>query len=196
MRILDLFSGLGGASEYFFRMGWEVHRLDNNVLLNQIPRTEMIDVREWPFRDIPTGYYDVIWASPPCLEFSQAYSAPAMIAKREGREFEPSLELLKLTMEIIEHLEPKYWIIENVRGARTIFSKELGLKTRQIVNQFYFWGNFPYVHIDSDWRHSKYDGDKWSSDPLRANYRAKIPLELSKAFYLAITSQRQLTEWI
>lgn len=195
-RMLDLCSGLGGASEAFVKAGWDVTRVDNNPLLEDVPHTEIRDILE-----LQTPYhfgdpYDLVWASPPCVEFSQAYSAPGMIAKREGIEFEPNLDLLRKCKQIIDALNPKYWVIENVRGARKIFSRELMQPPRQIVNQFYLWGKFPFIHIDSDWRHSKYDGDKWSTDPLRSNYRAKIPLEISEALLREIVVQRDLEEWI
>ncbi len=75
-RMLDIYSGLGGASEAFRLGGWEVHRLENNVLLKHVPDTQIVDVLQWPFHDIPVGYYDFIWASPPCTEFSDGYSSP------------------------------------------------------------------------------------------------------------------------
>jgi site-specific DNA-cytosine methylase len=41
MKMLDLFSGLGGASEAFVRAGWEVMRIENNPLLSEVPNTEI-----------------------------------------------------------------------------------------------------------------------------------------------------------
>jgi len=196
MRMLDLYSGLGGASEAFVRAGWDVVRIDNNPLLEDVPHTTIRDVLtlEPPYHFGEP--FDLIWASPPCVEFSTAFSAPPIVAKREGREFEPNMDCLRKAKEIIEYLNPKYWVIENVRGARKKFSQELQKPPRQIVNQFYLWGNFPFLHIDSDWRHSKYDGDTWSSDPLRANRRGKIPLEISKALLTEMTEQTTLEGWL
>lgn len=196
-RMLDIYSGLGGASEAFVKAGWEVHRLENNVLLKDVPHTKQVDVMTWPFVDIPAGYYDLIWASPPCVEFSTAYSAPRSKAAREGREYKPDLTLLQKAMEIIVALQPTYFIIENVSGASKIFSEELGVNApRQILGPFYLWGIFPYISVDRNWSHSKFEGDTWSDDPLRANKRGKIPIELSQAVLDAVTRQRQITEWI
>ena len=194
--MLDLYSGLGGASQAFADRGWEVVRVDNNPLLADVPHTEINDImsllRPYHF-GVP---FDFIWASPPCVEFSTAYSAPGQIAKRENRDFKPDMSLTEKAKEIIDYLNPRYWVIENVRGADKHISKVLQMPPRQIVNQFYFWGKFPFIHIDSNWRHSKYDGDKWSSDPLRANYRAKIPLEISHAFLREIEEQTTLEGWL
>lgn len=196
-RMLDLCSGLGGASEAFVKAGWDVVRLDNNPLLEGIPHTEMCDILQInPQSYFGEKYFDLIWSSPPCVQFSTAYSAPPIVAKREGREFHPNLDVLRKSKEIIDYLNPEHWVIENVRGARKIFSKELMQPPRQIVNQFYLWGKFPFIHIDSNWRHSKYDGDSWSSDPLRANKRGKIPLEISNAFLREMTNQTTLEGWL
>ena len=98
MKVLDLFSGLGGFSEAFLRAGDEVVRVENNPLLSEVPNTSIQDV--WDVRDRiieykrngqPIRKIDVVLASPPCLEFSLAYSAPRAVAQRNNEEFEPSL---------------------------------------------------------------------------------------------------------
>jgi site-specific DNA-cytosine methylase len=94
--ILDLCSGLGGASEAFVKdPHWEVVRIENNPKLGIIPHTEILDVMQWidwlPALLSEKGRPTVIWASPPCLEFSQAYRAPGPSARREGINFEPDL---------------------------------------------------------------------------------------------------------
>lgn len=196
-RMLDIYSGLGGASEAFVKAGWEVHRLENNVLLREVPHTKMIDVLEWPFDEIPIGYYDFIWASPPCTAFSTAYAAPRSVAARKGEKYDPDLTLLRKAKEIIDHLQPPYWVIENVSGASKYFSKELGTNSpRQIIGPFFLWGIFPFIQMPRDFHHSKQDGDTWSDDPLRANKRGMVPLAISEAFLKAVTAQTRITEWI
>ena len=201
-RMLDIYSGLGGASEAFVKAGWEVHRLENNLLLTDsesefyVPGTTHQDVLSWPFHDLPKGYYDFIWASPPCREFSNAYSAPRSIAAREGEEYEPDMTLVEKAKEIIDWFGPQYWVIENVSGARQDISNFLQSPPRQILGPFFLWGIFPFVTMEYDWTHSKADGDTWSTDPIRPNRRGKIPFEVSEKFRLAITNQRQITEWI
>jgi site-specific DNA-cytosine methylase len=46
MRVLDLFSGLGGFSEAFVQAGDEVVRVENNPLLSEVPHTSMQNVLE------------------------------------------------------------------------------------------------------------------------------------------------------
>ena len=46
--MLDLFSGLGGASEAFVQSDdWEVIRIESNPVLSGVPHTQTRDVLEW-----------------------------------------------------------------------------------------------------------------------------------------------------
>lgn len=196
-RMLDLFSGLGGASEAFLLMGWDVLRIDNNELLNGVPNTIIADLLK-PNIDLQNYGLepDLIWASPPCTDFSLAYNAPGPKAIREGVIFEPDLEPLRASIRIIKEKNPKYWVVENVAGASKIFSQELGVNApRQIIGPYFLWGNFPYLPETLEFERE--DKTKvWEIDnPLRANLRGKIPLEISVALLKAITEQTQLTEW-
>lgn len=192
--MIDLFSGLGGASEAFV-LGphpWAVLRYENNPALANTPYTTLCDLTDF---DIHIRHQvDLIWASPPCREFSNAFNAPAPTAQREGRDFEPSLELLSRAIEIIEELEPTYWIIENVIGAIKHFEPLLG-EPRQIIGSFVLWGNFPFIDVDRDLKHTKASVDVWSDNPLRANIKGKIPIELSQALRRVCEQQTTLTSW-
>lgn len=194
LRVLDLFSGLGGASEAFVQAGDEVLRIENNILLKDVPHTHLMDVIDLHafLAEYAVGRedYDVVWASPPCLEFSNAYGAPKAIAHREGREHNPSMDLLMATVDIIELLNPRWWVIENVRGACPWFNEVLG-EPRQVIGSAVLWGHFPQLIMPEDFEHRKADVDKRHS-PLRANIRAKIPLSISKSLRRAVTTQQKI----
>jgi len=202
-KMLDLFSGLGGASEAFIRdPQWEVQRIENNILLKSVPNTTLKSVFE--LRDelvsmvangyTPTQEIDLIWASPPCVEFSLAYSAPQSRALRDKSEYQPDLRAVEATLEIISILKPRYWVIENVRGAVKWFKPLMGDQAKVINHSIFMWGNFPaFVNPVID---SKETDVGSSRDPLRANRRALIPLQVSEALKKAIQDQRQITEWI
>jgi len=182
---LDLYSGLGGASEAFVEAGWEVIRVENNPALSHIPHTRIADA-SWAYGLLSHEKFDLVWASPPCLEFSQAFGAPGPTAKREGREFSPNLGEVEKAWHIIKWLKPRYWCIENVVGAIKHLEPLLGAPS-QIIGPFVFWHNLPRIVIARDFNHNKADADVWSSDPLRSNKKAKIPSEISKAFPEAST---------
>jgi len=203
LKMLDLFSGLGGASEAFIRdQQWQVQRIENNILLESVPNTTLKSV--FDLRDelvkmelngfTPTQEIDLIWSSPPCVEFSLAYSAPQSRALREKVDYQPDLSAVEATIEIIRILKPRYWVIENVRGAVNWFKPLLGEQTKVINHSIFLWGNFPsFVAPKID---SKETDAGSSRDPLRANRRALIPYEVSASLKKAVESQRQITEWI
>lgn len=199
-KILDLCSGLGGASEAFLNAGWEVKRIENNMLLKNVPNTVIMDIFQLEqtikilIEETPDfEQIDFVWASPPCTDFSVAYSSPRSVAQRNGEEYYPAkaIEMVECCKRIIDMIQPRFWVIENVSGAATWLNDILG-KPTQIVGPFYFWGKFPHIHMPKDWKHSKFTNDTWSSDPLRANRRALVPYEISEAFRVALGEQKSL----
>ncbi len=201
--MLDLFSGLGGASEAFFLdPDWSVLRLDNNHLLQDVPGTVIKDITSLDLLELNRKSdntspmrIDVVWASPPCTEFSGGFASPKSIASRSvGLEnYEPDMTLLEITIEIIEKLNPKFWIIENVKGSIRYFKPYLG-EPRQIIGPYVLWGNFPLVESKLKLK-NKADKDSNSRDPLRSNKRAKVDLLLSQALKDAIESQTSLFDF-
>lgn len=103
-RLLELFSGTGSIGKVAKKMGYEVVSLDN-----VFPSTHQCDIMKWNYKMYPPGYFDVIWASPPCTEFS--------FAKQTGtRDIEGALALVKKTLQIIRYFQPKWYAIENPVG--------------------------------------------------------------------------------
>ena len=205
-RMLDLCSGFGGASEAFVDAGWEVIRIDNNRAFSDpesdyyVPHT--IYGNLMPGLDfhvsIPDAMnFDFIWASPPCYEFSNAFHAPRAIAAREGNldTYSPDMTIVTVIKQIIDNLQPKYWAIENVAGAKKHFEPLLG-KPALSLQPYYIWGNFPGTFIKDPTHSKKANGDKYRRHPLRANYRAIIPYYLSEQFLHAVDGQSNLKEWL
>ena len=201
-KMIDLFSGFGGASEAFVQAGWQIMRCENNPDLLNVKDTWNWDLSNDEEIDtlIHMPYWDncdLIWASPPCLEFSNAYHAPKPRALRSGIEFKPDLTLLHNALKIIKEKKPKYWVIENVAGASKIFSKEMGVNApRQIVGPYFLWGNFPFISMPRDWEHKGKNNISGGNVPLRSNKKAIVDFEVSRALLQAITEQKQLTEWL
>ena len=200
---LDLFAGFGGASEAFVQDvdNWTVLRIDNNLLLQNVPNMRIECVKEmskivWPFAHPSGKKIDCIWASPPCREFSDGSASPKSKAQRNGTldTYEPDISLLEAALQIIQIVKPKYWIIENVRGSIPYFKKYLG-NPRQIVGPYYLWGNFPYLDIDSSQIAAKSTKDVHSSNPLRANYKAQVDFALSLALKNAVEKQSSILDF-
>ena len=125
LRALDLFSGTGSVAEALRAWGYEVVTVDND-------KSRKADVQEsilgWDYSQYPAGYFDIVAASPPCTEYSQA-----MTAKRP-RRLRQADALVAKALEIIQHLEPRLWWIENPRWGL--------LRTRSVVK------DLPFLDLD------------------------------------------------
>lgn len=200
---VDLYAGLGGASSAMIDdEEWHIISIDNNeALIEHHPSLLMGNIRDFQatcalieealrlanFRSEEDTL--IIWSSPPCLEFSTGWGAPKSVAQRAGIPFEPSMEDLEVSMKIIHHFKPQYWFIENVRGACPYFMPYLG-KHKAHAGSFFLWGVFPSLSFDDRARkHKKSDVDR-RHHPLRSNFRAKVPLSVSRTIKHSIEEQR------
>jgi len=193
--VWDLCSGLGGWSEAWLHGDAQVFRFDNSELVQHVPFTHNEDVTQW--MDWVENYPapDLILASPPCLEFSRAYNAPRPTAQREGREFEPDLTIAESIRDIIAHVKPKWWIVENVVGSIKDLEPIFGVMT-QLIGPYVLWGNFPKLPLKG-YRNPNGKTQRWDiGDPLRSNKRAIIPLEISLAVFDSWFEQSDLREWL
>lgn len=200
--IIDLFCGLGGASEAFLGTDWKVIRIDNNEdLLDHVKGMWLLDMND------PKNVLDcirahlhdadvdrlVVWASPPCTDFS--FKNP----DRDPGQFD--LTLLRNTCMIISALDDEFnltdYFIENVRGAVAPFNRELG-PYRQRIGPFFMWGKFvPVACIDAEvHRHRKPFNTTNSKTKLRSNIHAKIPYALSESVLESLDRQLSLGRWV
>ena len=101
MLMLELFSGTGSVGKVAKDLGIEVISLDRDM--DADIRTDIMD---WNYRSIPEGRFDIIWASPPCTEYSRAKTVGV-------RDIEGSNKVVQRTLDIIDYFDPKYFILEN-----------------------------------------------------------------------------------
>ncbi len=160
---VDLFAGTGAATQAFRARGWRVVTVD--LCRGRRPAV-VADVGRLPL----AGAVDFLWASPPCTEFSTAN------ARVDHRTKRPSLELIYATMEAVMLMRPRYWILENVRGAIPF----LGIPVQK-VGPWCLWGYFPPLRVTLPMQTYA----KWAAGPT-AVARARIPAELSQAAVEAV----------
>lgn len=155
--MLDLCCGLKGASAAMRVRGWRVVTVDID------PRFEpdiVADVRSWTWKGQRP---DLLWASPPCDEFSREF----MPWSRTGKV--PNLSIIEGCRRIISECNPRYWIIENTRGAVPYLGKPA-----KVLYPYYLWGFFPELPHVAVVTVAK----ELLSSTAKAE-RARIPYELS-----------------
>lgn len=128
MRVLDLFSGLGGFSQAFLDRGHDVTRIEYDPRFAEVPRTVIADVRLLRFLGpamMKPRTWDAVLASPPCQKFSVM-----TIGKNWTKDDKPktpaaaaALELVRDTLRLIEEIDPRFWVMENPRGKLRKFFK-------------------------------------------------------------------------
>ena len=101
MQLWDLFSGTQSVTKQAIELGFEATCLDRDLEADI-----ETDIMDWDYKQYEPKHFDVIWASPPCTEYS--------IAKTTGiRNIALANTIVKRTLEIIDYLQPRYHIVEN-----------------------------------------------------------------------------------
>ena len=170
MIMLDLCAGLGGASQAMKERGWKVVTVDIDPSFN----TNIVaDITAWSWQGERP---DLVWASPPCDEFARE----SMPWCKTGKT--PDMTLVNACKRIIQECNPRYWVIENVRGAVPYLGQP-----RAIVGPFFLWGFFPPL---SDFI-LEYRNKESMSSRAKAE-RARIPYRLSLEVAVAVEQQAEL----
>lgn len=114
MKIIELFAGTKSFAAIADGMG---HNTFTSDFDSQFNTDYCVDIMQFDISKVPFKP-DVVWASPPCETFSVA-----SIGRHWNYDNTPKTEAAKLgidrvlsTIDIIDRLKPKYWIIENPRG--------------------------------------------------------------------------------
>ena len=171
--MLDLCCGLKGASREFEKAGWEVTTVDIDPKFDP---SILADVNLLHIE--PPGYFDLIWSSPPCTDYTKA-ALPASWKCNGGTHHPPDMRPFLNCYRIVRYLRPRWWVIENVQGAVPYFRLVLGDPVKRVGSRI-LWGDFPIFDTSP-----KYG--KWKLSPTedRPAIRSEIPAGLSKALCLA-----------
>lgn len=171
--MLDLCCGRKGASAAMRDRGWALVTVDID---SKFEPDIVADVRSWSWWGRRP---DLVWASPPCDEFSREF----MPWSRTGKA--PDLSIVEGCQRIIRECNPRYWIIENTRGAVPYLGKPAS-----VLNPYYLWGFFPWLLKGKhEYRHKELLPSTAKAE------RARIPYELSAMIAMAIEHAISLFEY-
>jgi hypothetical protein len=121
-KVLELFSGTGSIRKVCDTVGWETISLD---LVENVDHK--VDILDFDYKQYPVGFFDIVWASPPCTEYSRAKT-------RGVRDIDAANKIVLKTLEIIDYFNPTWWFIENPQTGK--------LKDQP------FMASLPYVDCD------------------------------------------------
>ena len=149
MNVLDLFSGTGSISKVCDILGWNVISVDL-----ELPATHECDIMDFDYKQYPKDYFSVIWASPPCTDYSSLKTCCYGRKLKDGsiytkeqhiKDQDEADKLVLKSLEIIEYFKPELWCMENPQTGN--------LKNREIVK------GIPYYDVDycmySKWGYRK-----------------------------------------
>ena len=149
LKVLELFSGTKSIGKVCDKLGWESVSVD--LIL---PADHQIDIMEFNYKQYDKDYFDIIWASPPCTEYSNLQSCWLGRKKKDGilytkeimeKNMNEADKLVLKTLEIIDYFNCHYWFIENPATGK--------LKNREIMK------NIPFYDVSycmySDWGYEK-----------------------------------------
>lgn len=166
MNVLELFSGTGSVGKVCKMLDW------NSISVDMIlPATHQCDIMNFDYKQYPKDYFDIIWASPPCTNYSKLQDGwlgrmrKGEIYTKEIQEKEMNEDdrLVLKALEIIEYFNPEYWFIENPATSRMKerpFMKDL---TFYLVDYCMYsdWGYRKRTRIwtnKKDWNNKLCDG--------------------------------------
>ena len=203
MKILELFAGSCSFSNVAKEFGYETFTTD----IQQNPDNTVdyvVDLMGFDYDKVPFNP-DFIWASPPCTTYSIAscstHWTPPPDRQPKTEKARDNELLIWKTLEILQELQPKYFIIENPRGLlRKMDTLEHLNRTTVTYCQYGdermkptdLWHNL-------DWKaremckngmpchQSAPRGSRTGTQGLKGNYeRSKVPSELCKEILMSV----------
>ncbi|MEM3193113.1 MAG: DNA cytosine methyltransferase [Candidatus Parvarchaeota archaeon] len=175
MKIVDLFCGTGGWVSAFPEGEYEIYGYDIEDFREEYPgnfvRCDLMTCNSFP-KDVL-----LVVASPPCTDFSKASMPSSWKSIAKHPDIPNGISLFRRAVEIINDIRPRYWIIENVRGAQ----KFVGKASYRIGSR-YMWTNVPYFYT-GDYS-DVYGKTVLPPGPLRPVLRSRIPYSISESLYL------------
>lgn len=125
MYLLELFSGTHSVKKAM-KNKYNIISLDMNLYKNIEPPTHNINILDFDYKQYDKKLFDVIWASPPCINYSNLqYCWIGRMKKGElftkekmNENILESDKIVKKVLEIIDYFKPRLWFIENPKNGQ------------------------------------------------------------------------------
>ena len=148
VKVLEIFSGTRSIGKVCDQLGWE------SVSVDLIMEADhKCDIMDFDYKQYDKDEFDIIWASPPCTEYSKLQDG-WLNRMRKGELYTKEIQekymsdgdiLIKKTFEIINYFNCEYWFMENPQSGR--------MKNRDIMK------DIPFFDVDycmySNWGYRK-----------------------------------------
>ena len=149
MNCLELFSGTHSVGKVCEQLGWNTVSVD--MLL---PADHQVDIMSFDYKQYPKDHFGVIWASPPCTNYShlkgcwfgrKLKDGTIYTKEQNALDQDEADKLVLKSLEIINYFQPEIWFLENPQTGN--------LKNRPIME------HLPFYDVDycmySDWGYKK-----------------------------------------
>jgi hypothetical protein len=138
MKAVDLFCGRGGWTKGLLAAGFDVVGVDLEPQPDYPAEARLLcaDICELSGKDFRG--VDVVVASPPC----QGFSLQNRQVLEGHRPNAVDFRLVCETLRFIQEAEPRFWAVENVRGAAGHFRALMG-DPKLKNGPWFVWGKFP-----------------------------------------------------
>jgi site-specific DNA-cytosine methylase len=163
-KLLELFCGTKCVGDVFQQDKYEVISLDYNP---KFKATHTDNILTWDYKQYPSDYFEVIWASPDCTTWSLAtggkYRTKENIYGHDNQHQEKATlgnNMVLRVIEILKYFKCKAWFIENPRGLMIHFPplKDF-IEEQKAYNTLVYYANY------NDWGFPK-PTHIWSNMPL------------------------------
>jgi hypothetical protein len=111
LNVLELFKG-GGSINRYCATKPDVYKVLSLDIEPKWGADITMSILDWDYKQYPVGYFDIVWASPPCVEYSILMYGLMKRFNRQ-RDLEGADALVKKALEIIAYFKPKVWYLEN-----------------------------------------------------------------------------------
>ena len=149
VKVLELFSGTRSIGKCCDALGWESYSVDLEAEADFKG-----NIMDFDYKQFPKDEFDVVWASPPCTNYSHLKKCwygrklknGIVYTKEQNALDQDEADILVLkTLEIIKYFDCEMWFMENPQTGN--------MKNREIMK------GIPFYDVDycmySDWGYKK-----------------------------------------